>query len=230
MLYKYNKKQIKMTFNFGKYNEILGKIKENIKNNPENIEIIAVSKNHGSELVREAINCGLRQFGENRVQEAISKFSNLKLEYNDIILHLTGPLQTNKVKDAIKIFDVFHTLDREKLANELKKNLPPKSTHKFFIQVNTGLESQKSGILPKDSDDFISYCKKDLGLSVVGLMCIPPIQEDPTKHFKTLRKIAINQNLKYLSMGMSSDYVKAIECGATHIRIGTLLFGKRLAQ
>ena len=219
-----------MTFNIIKYNEILRQIKENKKKNPVNIDIIAISKNHNSESIKEAINCGLRQFGENRVQEAISKFTKLKLENNEIILHLTGSLQTNKVKDAIKIFDVFHTLDREKLAKEFKKSLPPTSSHKFFIQVNTGFESQKSGILPKHADDFIKYCINELNLSIMGLMCIPPIQEDPINHFQNLRQIAIKHKLKYLSMGMSADYEQAIKCGATHIRIGTLLFGKRLKQ
>ena len=216
-----------MPFNFVKYNEIIKQIKENKKKNRENIEIIAISKNHNSESVEEAISYGLKQFGENRVQEAISKFSKIKLENNEIILHLTGPLQTNKVKDAIKIFDVFHTLDREKLAKEFKKSLPPTSSHKFFIQVNTGLENQKSGILPKDADDFIKFCTQELNLSIIGLMCIPPIQEEPIKHFQSLRQIAIKHKLKYLSMGMSADYEQAIKCGATHIRIGTLLFGKR---
>lgn len=216
-----------MAFNFVKYNEIIKQIKENKKKNGENIEIIAISKNHNSESVEEAISYGLKQFGENRVQEAISKFSKIKLENNEIILHLTGSLQTNKVKDAIKIFDVFHTLDREKLAKEFKKSLPPTSSHKFFIQVNTGLENQKSGILPKDADDFIKFCTQELNLSIIGLMCIPPIQEKPIKHFQSLRQIAIKHKLKYLSMGMSADYEQAIKCGATHIRIGTLLFGKR---
>ena len=216
-----------MPFNFVKYNEIIKQIKENKKKNRENIEIIAISKNHNSESVEEAISYGLKQFGENRVQEAISKFSKIKLENNEIILHLTGSLQTNKVKDAIKIFDVFHTLDREKLAKEFKKSLPPTSSHKFFIQVNTGLENQKSGILPKDADDFIKFCTQELNLSIIGLMCIPPIQEEPIKHFQSLRQIAIKHKLKYLSMGMSADYEQAIKCGATHIRIGTLLFGKR---
>ena len=216
-----------MAFNFVKYNEIIKQIKENKKKNGENIEIIAISKNHNSESVEEAISYGLKQFGENRVQEAISKFSKIKLENNEIILHLTGSLQTNKVKDAIKIFDVFHTLDREKLAKEFKKSLPPTSSHKFFIQVNTGLENQKSGILPKDADDFIKFCTQELNLSIIGLMCIPPIQEEPIKHFQSLRQIAIKHKLKYLSMGMSADYEQAIKCGATHIRIGTLLFGKR---
>ena len=216
-----------MAFNFVKYNEIIKQIKENKKKDTENIEIIAISKNHNSKSVEEAISYGLKQFGENRVQEAISKFSKIKLENNEIILHLTGSLQTNKVKDAIKIFDVFHTLDREKLAKEFKKSLPPTSSHKFFIQVNTGLENQKSGILPKDADDFIKFCTQELNLSIIGLMCIPPIQEEPIKHFQSLRQIAIKHKLKYLSMGMSADYEQAIKCGATHIRIGTLLFGKR---
>ena len=159
---------------------------------------------------------GVRTFGENRVQEAKIKFDNLKKKYHDLELHLTGPLQTNKVKEAIKLFDVFHTLDREKLAREFVKygNLENK---KFFIQVNTGKEESKSGIYIEQLEEFINYCRNDLYLNIVGLMCIPPINEQPIKHFSILVDEAKKNKLSQLSMGMSSDYTDAINKNATYI-------------
>ena len=190
-------------------------------------KIIAVSKNHPRKSVEDALKNGVRTFGENRVQEAKIKFDNLKKKYHDLELHLTGPLQTNKVKEAIKLFDVFHTLDREKLAREFVKygNLENK---KFFIQVNTGKEESKSGIYIEQLEEFINYCRNDLYLNIVGLMCIPPINEQPIKHFSILVDEAKKNKLSQLSMGMSSDYTDAINKNATYIRIGTFLFGNRL--
>ena len=209
-------------FNFSKYQEISKKI----QNLGKKTKIIAISKNHPMSLVEDAISRGVRMFGENKVQEAKLKFSELKDAYSDIQLHLTGPLQTNKVKDAIKLFDIFHTLDREKLAREFTKSGRLEGKQ-FFIQVNTGREKNKSGIHPELLSDFILYCKKDLSMNIVGLMCIPPINEEPKEHFSYLASEAKKNNLLQLSMGMSADYMKAIELNATYIRIGTELFGKR---
>ena len=151
---------------------------------------------------------------------------DLKKKHIDLELHLTGPLQTNKVKDAVKIFDIFHTLDREKLAKEFFK-VGRLENKKFFIQVNTGKEKTKSGVYLEELNQFINYCKIDLMLNIVGLMCIPPINDQPKKHFSLLADEAKKNNLPYLSMGMSADYMDAIELNASYIRIGTALFGER---
>ena len=209
-------------FNINTYNEILKKISILGKKT----KIIAISKNHSRHSVENAINHGIRVFGENRVQEAATKFKDLKTKHSDIELHLTGPLQTNKVKEAVRLFDVFHTLDREKLAREFTKEGRQKNK-KFFIQVNTGKEENKSGIYPELLNGFIKYCITDLSINVIGLMCIPPIKDDPREHFTFLANEAKKNNLSELSMGMSSDYIKAVELNATYIRLGTVLFGER---
>jgi len=214
-----------MTFNIVKYQEI----KEFIgKSDKKSTKIISISKNHPPSAVSEAISFGVRIFGENRVQEAFEKFYEIKKNVLDIELHLTGPLQTNKVKKALDIFDVFQTLDREKLAKEFCKYPQAILNKKFFIQVNIGKEQNKSGIEPENSGEFIRYCKNDLNLNIVGLMCIPPIDQDPKAFFSNLKKISKSSNVKLLSMGMSADFDKAIECGADYIRVGTALFGKRI--
>ena len=191
------------------------------------INLVAVSKKQPLERIEALLDSGHRLFGENRVQEAQEHWGNLRQQYSDLTLHLIGPLQTNKVKEAVTLFDVIEVLDRPKLAKalaaEMKKqerNLP------CFIQVNTGEEPQKSGVLPQDLNDFLMLCQKQ-GLNVVGLMCIPPSDEPPALHFAFLKKLADQHGLKELSMGMSSDFEKAIPLGATYIRIGTALFGKR---
>tara|TARA_B100000029_G_scaffold385542_1_gene381232 strand:+ start:373 stop:1029 length:657 start_codon:yes stop_codon:yes gene_type:complete len=218
-----------MKFDNIKYKEIKEYFEKNNKNPNTKPMIIAISKNKPLELIEEAIEQGVRVFGENRVQEAVSKFSTIKDKNIDknVELHLTGPLQRNKVKEALKVFDVFQTLDRENLALEFKKYLLPEDKKKFFIQVNIGDEKQKSGISIKSSNEFIKFCNHDLKINIIGLMCIPPLVKDPTTYFIQLKKIATQNNLKYLSMGMSADYKFAIHAGATHIRIGTLLFGRR---
>ncbi len=230
MLYIYNKVYSKMSFNIQKYKEIQQFI-ENIKQNKdisEKIVTIAVSKSKNIEIVKLALEQNIRIFGENKVQEAYEKFKDLKISYSDLRLHMIGPLQTNKVKKALEIFDYFHTLDREKLALEFVKNLESNANNKyFFIQVNTGLEDQKSGIEPKHVRDFSSYCSDELKLNIVGLMCIPPINENPEPHFLLLKKLAKENSLYQLSMGMSNDYKIALKCGSTFIRIGTQFFGKR---
>ena len=213
-----------MSFNSSNYKQIL----ENIsKYGVNKAKMVAVSKNHSVESIKEAINSGIRIFGENKVQEAEKKFTNLKSTFQNLELHLTGPLQTNKVKNAIKIFDLFQTLDREKLAKEFSKHRESIKNKNFFIQVNIGSEKTKSGILPEIADDFIIYCRQDLKLNITGLMCIPPIDKNPIFYFKNLNDIAKRNNINHLSMGMSNDYVDGLKCGATYIRVGTLLFGNR---
>ena len=216
-----------MSFNSHQYNQILSFIEKNCRNSMNKPKIVAISKNHSISSIKKAIDGGVRIFGENRVQEALLKFSVLKKQHNEIELHLTGPLQTNKVKLALSIFDIFQTLDREKLAIEFNKNLKNNTNKKFFIQVNIGMEKQKTGMSPSSLSDFVDYCQQDLHLSIIGLMCIPPINDDPTKHFTKLKNLAEEKDLRFLSMGMSADYKKALMLGATHVRIGTLLFGNR---
>ena len=219
-----------MTFNIVNFQKINDFIEKNTVKPIKKPSIVCISKNHSVSSINTALKHGIRIFGENKVQEAISKFSTVKKNFRDLELHLTGPLQTNKVKQALNIFDFFHTLDREKLALAFIKYLPRKSekfSKKFFIQINTGMENQKSGIFPNNATEFIKFCTNDLNLPVIGLMCIPPINEDPEPHFVLLRKLSIKNNLQFLSMGMSSDFKLAILNGSTHIRIGTLLFGTR---
>lgn len=190
-------------------------------------ELIAVSKGHGHDLAREALTAGHKIFGENRVQEAASKWPGLKEENYDIELHLIGPLQTNKVKAAIELFDVIQTLDRPKLARALKKEMAASGKKvRLFIQVNTGEELQKAGVSPADLPAFLEECQA-LGLEIEGLMCIPPVAEEAAMHFALLKKLGARHGLKKLSMGMSQDYEKAAALGATHVRVGTAIFGPR---
>ena len=220
-----------MPFFYKKYSDI-SKNMEIISSNKHKIipKIIAVSKNQPISSIIEAIEFGVRVFAENKVQEASLKFYDLKKNFDDLKLHMTGSIQTNKVKKSLEIFDYFHTLDREKLANEFHKQISRSAkfnNKKFFIQVNTGEEHQKSGITQINLKEFTKYCVNDLSLKVIGLMCMPPINDDPKKHFNLINQLAIQNELKYLSMGMSADYKIALACGATHIRLGTILFGKR---
>jgi len=191
-------------------------------------KLVAVSKKQQDYKIDEAIECGQKFFAENRVQEAYSRWQK-RLETNkEIELRLIGPLQTNKVKIALNLFDIIETLDREKLANEIAKNFNDNvKTKSFYIQINTGNESQKSGLNPLQADSFIKYCENDLKLPIVGLMCIPPINEEPSMHFSLLKKIAFRNKLSELSMGMSTDYKEAINFGATSVRIGSMFFGER---
>ncbi len=198
-----------------------------LKNKSKNTKIIAISKNQSLDDIKNAISQGVSIFGENRVQEAKFKFQKLLAENNNIELHLTGPLQTNKVKDALKIFDVFHTLDREKLLKEFAKHPDIIKNKSFFIQVNTGKEETKSGVFPENVKNFYKLCEFYKVRNVIGLMCIPPINDSPKKHFKILKEISKEINLDKLSIGMSSDYEKALDFNPTYIRLGTILFGKR---
>ena len=195
---------------------------------PADVTLVAVSKTHGAERVREVLEAGHRIFGENRVQEAQEKFPALKAEYPDLELHLIGPLQTNKARDAVALFDVIQSVDRERLAAVLAKEMERAGKRPAcFIQVNTGEEAQKAGILPADLDAFVASCREAHKLPVVGLMCIPPVDEEPALHFALLAKMAKRNGLDKLSMGMSADYETAIRLGATHVRVGSAIFGAR---
>ncbi|MCF4166809.1 YggS family pyridoxal phosphate-dependent enzyme [Zavarzinia compransoris] len=195
---------------------------------PAEVRLIAVSKTHDADAVRAALAAGHRVFGENRVQEAEGKFPALKAEYPDLELHLIGPLQTNKAKDAVALFDVIETVDREKLAAAIAAASEKTGRRpRCFVQVNTGEEPQKAGCLPAAADALIAACRITHGLDVVGLMCIPPIDDEPSLHFALLRKIAARNGLHQLSMGMSSDYEIAVRQGATQVRVGTAIFGQR---
>ncbi len=188
----------------------------------------SVSKTHGPERVRELLDAGHRVFGENRVQEAEGKFPDLKAAFPDLELHLIGPLQTNKARDAVALFDVIQSVDRERLAAALVKEMDKLGRRPAcYIQVNTGEEPQKAGILPKDVDAFVALCRDQYKLPVVGLMCIPPVDEEPALHFTLLGKMAARNGLAKLSMGMSADYETAVRLGATHVRVGSALFGSR---
>ena len=195
---------------------------------PESVTLVAVSKTHSAASVRVALMAGHRVFGENRVQEAQGKYPQLREEFPDLLLHLIGPLQTNKVRDAVALFDVIESVDRPRLAQALGREMehsgrrPP-----CLIEVNTGEEPQKAGIMPADADAFILECREQLGLPIIGLMCVPPLDEEPAPHFALLREIARRNGLEILSMGMSADFEKAIRFGATHVRIGTAIFGAR---
>jgi pyridoxal phosphate enzyme (YggS family) len=192
------------------------------------VTLVAVSKTHGADRVRELLDAGHRVFGENRVQEAEEKFPALQVEYPDLELHLIGPLQTNKARDAVALFDVIQSVDRERLAATLAKEMERTGKRPAcFIQVNTGEEPQKAGILPADLDAFVAACRDTHKLPIVGLMCIPPVDEEPALHFALLTKMAARNGLSRVSMGMSADYETAVRLGATHVRVGSALFGAR---
>lgn len=194
------------------------------------VTLVAVGKTHGAEAIRAALVAGQRVFGENRVQDALGKFPALRGEFPDLALHLIGPLQTNKVKEAVAHFDVIETVDRPRLAEALAREMARAGRRlPCLIEVNTGEEPQKSGIFPAAVDAFITDCRDRLGLPIVGLMCVPPHDEEPSPHFALLREIARRNGLQGLSMGMSADYEIAIRFGATHVRVGTAIFGPRQA-
>ena len=206
----------------------LKKIYTKVNQLSKDVTIIVVSKTFSMNVIEPLINYGHNHFGENKVNEAKDKWLSILKKNKDLQLHFLGKLQTNKIKDAVRIFSYIHSLDSEKLANKLsvEENNSNKKL-KYFIQVNTGDEIQKSGISLKKSNDFINYCLNNLKLNVIGLMCLPPLKDDPSKHFKLLFNIAKNNNLKNLSMGMSNDYLVALSYGANFLRIGSSIFGKR---
>ena len=191
-------------------------------------KLVAVSKKQNDTKVIEALEAGHKYFGENRVQEAEQRWASKIKQYKNLQIRLIGPLQTNKVKQALNLFDVIETIDREKLAREIAKEFNDNvKTKSFYIQINTGSEIQKSGIEPIQSDDFIKFCKEELKLPIIGLMCIPPLKEEPSMHFALLKKISERNHIDELSMGMSSDFKEAIKFGATSVRVGSSIFGDR---
>jgi PLP dependent protein len=195
----------------------------------EDITLTAVSKTQPTEKIEQALALGLSVFGENKVQEAASKWPSLKQNHKNIELRLIGPLQTNKAKQALALFDVIETLDREKLAAVLAKEIAKGAPSiPLLVQVNTGEEPQKAGIAPREAIDFVKLCQQHYGLNVVGFMCIPPANEPPSPHFALLAKLARQAGLRDISMGMSGDYDIAAQLGATHVRIGTAIFGQRV--
>src|SRR5829696_4280690 len=192
------------------------------------ITLVAVSKTFPAEAVEPVLAAGQRVFGENYAQEAKAKWEPLRERYPGVELHLIGPLQSNKARDAVRLFDAIHTLDRPSLAEALAKEIANAERRpRLLVQVNTGEEPQKGGVMPAEADAFIAACRERWGLTLDGLMCIPPADEPPSPHFALLNKIAARNGLKTLSMGMSADFEAAIQLGATHVRVGSAIFGAR---
>ena len=213
---------------FTRIRQNIDKVVDESDRSPNEITLIAVSKQQQEDRVDASLALGHRVFGENRVQEAQKRWSIRKYDYPDLRLHLIGPLQSNKAADAVRLFDVIHTIDRPKIAIAVAKEAAQQNKYiQCFIQVNTGDEPQKSGISPCELSSFVDFCRKEVGLPITGLMCIPPIDEEAAIHFGFLNTLASRNNLTGLSMGMSSDYAEAIRFGATHIRVGSALFGSR---
>jgi pyridoxal phosphate enzyme (YggS family) len=195
---------------------------------PAGVTLVAVSKTHPVERLEAALAAGQRVFGENRVQEAKAKWPALKERFPDIELHLIGPLQTNKIKEAVALFDVIQTVDRPKLARGLAEEMARTGRRpRCYVEVNTGAEPQKAGVVPEEVDGFLAACRDEYGLVVEGLMCIPPADEEPALHFALLSDLARRLGLPVVSMGMSGDYEVAVRFGATHVRVGTAIFGVR---
>jgi PLP dependent protein len=198
------------------------------RRDPGSVTLVAISKTFGANAIEPVIAAGQRVFGENRVQEAKAKWPPLKERHGGIELHLVGALQSNKAKDAVALFDAIHSLDRPSLAEALAKEISKQGRRPtLFVEVNTGGEPQKSGVLPEETDAFVKACRERYGLQVAGLMCLPPADEPPAPHFALTAKIARRNNLPLLSMGMSADFPIAIAFGATHVRVGTAIFGER---
>ena len=195
---------------------------------PGDVALVAVSKTFGAEDIRPVLDAGQRIFGENRVQEAQAKWPDLRAAFPDVELHLIGPLQSNKAKEAVALFDVIESVDREKIAAELAREMRRQDRHPaLYVQVNTGLEPQKAGIDPRETAAFITRCRDIHGLEIEGLMCIPPADENPGPHFALLEKLAREAGVRNVSMGMSGDYETAVAFGATHVRVGSAIFGSR---
>jgi hypothetical protein len=192
------------------------------------VTLIAVTKTFGAETIVPVIEAGQRVFGENRVQEAKAKWPGLIASYPGIVLHLIGPLQSNKAKEAVALFDAIHSVDRPSLCQVLAKEIDKQGRSPLLlVEINTGAESQKAGVLPQDADGFLEKCRTGYGLTISGLMCIPPLEEAPAPHFALTAKIAQRNGLELLSMGMSADFAIAISLGATHVRVGSAIFGER---
>ncbi len=195
---------------------------------PARVKLIAVSKTFDAAQIEPVIGAGQFRFGENRVQESLAKWPGLKARHTDIELHLIGPLQSNKARDAVALFDVIHTIDRPKIAAAIAREMEQAGrAPRLLVQVNTGEEEQKAGIFPARADAFVKQCREEFGLKIEGLMCIPPLDEESALHFALLNKIAARNGLDELSMGMSADFENAVALGATYVRVGTAIFGKR---
>jgi len=195
---------------------------------PADVTLVAVSKTFDAAAIAPVIAAGQRVFGENRVQEAKAKWPALRERHPDLALHLIGPLQSNKVKDALALFDVIHTVDRPSLCAALAKEIDKQGRAPLLlVEINTGAEPQKAGVLPQAADEFLRACRSTYGLAVAGLMCIPPLSEPPAPHFALTAKIAARNGLRLVSMGMSADFETAIRFGATHVRVGSAIFGER---
>ena len=191
-------------------------------------QLIAVSKTFSADQIEPALLAGHRVFGENRVQESQQKWPGLKQKYPDTELHLIGPLQSNKASDAVELFDVIHTIDRDKIAKAIAWEMAKQERNpKLFVQVNTGMEEQKAGVDPDKVAEFVALCRSKHGLTISGLMCIPPFDDNPGPHFALLRKLAVEAGVEELSMGMSGDFKTAIEFGSTSVRVGSAIFGAR---
>jgi len=198
------------------------------RRDPASVTLVAITKTFGADAIEPVIAQGQRVFGENRVQEAKAKWPLLKDRYPGIELHLVGPLQSNKAKEAVAMFEAIHSLDRPSLAEALAKEIAKQGRKPaLFVEVNTGAESQKAGVLPEETDGFVAACRNRYGLEIAGLMCLPPADEPPAPHFALTAKIARRNGLALLSMGMSADFPIAIAFGATHVRVGTAIFGER---
>lgn len=195
---------------------------------PAGVKLIAVSKTFEADEIRPVLEAGHRDFGENRVQEAKSKWPQLKADFEGLRLHLIGPLQSNKAKEAVELFDAIHSIDRPKIARAIAEEMRKQGKSlELFVQVNTGEEPQKAGVAPRELPELLRLCRDELGLSIAGLMCIPPVDEEPAIHFAFLAKLAGENGLVGLSMGMSDDYETAVAFGATYVRVGSAIFGSR---
>ncbi|MEM8975406.1 MAG: YggS family pyridoxal phosphate-dependent enzyme [Pseudomonadota bacterium] len=208
--------------------ENIAAVSREVERAPDEVKLIAVSKTFPADAIRPVLEAGQRIFGENRVQEAQGKWPELRAAFADVDLHLIGPLQSNKTKDAVALFDAIHTVDRPKIAKAIADEMRAQSRQlQLYVQVNTGEEEQKAGVMPADAKAFVDMCKGELKLDIAGLMCIPPIDEEPALHFAFLSKLAKETGLQGLSMGMSADFDTAIKFGATHVRVGSAIFGSR---
>ncbi|EAU41793.1 hypothetical protein FP2506_15209 [Fulvimarina pelagi HTCC2506] len=195
---------------------------------PDSVALVAISKTHGEDKILPLLEAGHRVFGENKVQESQAKWPTLRERFPDIELRLVGPLQSNKTGDAVALFDVIESVDREKIARAIAKEVEKQGRNpRLYVQVNTGEEEQKAGILPKEAVAFVERCRSEHGLTIEGLMCIPPVDENPGPHFALLAKLAGEAGVEKLSMGMSGDYETAIQFGATSVRVGSAIFGER---
>jgi len=195
---------------------------------PASVTLIAVAKTFGADAIEPVIAAGQRVFGENRVQEATAKWPALRARHGDLELHLVGSLQSNKAREAVALFDAIHSVDRASLAAALAKEIATQARRPLlFVEINTGAEPQKAGVQPQDADAFLAACRDRYGLPISGLMCIPPLDEAPAPHFALTAQIARRNGLALLSMGMSADFATAIALGATHVRVGTAIFGER---